>query len=89
MFPIITNFDVSTAYIYNMNLANQFCNNDSSNKELYELTDDQKRSIEISRSQIDEGQGIDHKDVINDLDQWLKDMPSEVTSHTVSNSKIE
>ena len=45
---------------------------DSSNKELYQLTDEQKSSIEISRSQLDKGEYLEHSEVIRNLDQWLK-----------------
>ena len=45
---------------------------DSSNKELYQLTDEQKKSIKISRSQLDKGEYLDHSEVIGNLEQWLK-----------------
>ncbi|MDA7502030.1 hypothetical protein N8482_02025 [Chitinophagales bacterium] len=45
---------------------------DSSNKELHELTDDQKESIRTSRRQLDNGQEINHDDVMSNLSQWLK-----------------
>jgi hypothetical protein len=45
---------------------------DSSNKELYELNSDQKNSIEVSRTQLIDGQELKHESVINNLDQWLK-----------------
>jgi hypothetical protein len=45
---------------------------DTSNKQLFELSPKQSASLKLSRKQLDNGEGIQHKDVINDMTKWLK-----------------
>ncbi|MEZ4852634.1 MAG: hypothetical protein R3B93_29445 [Bacteroidia bacterium] len=45
---------------------------DTSNQEIFALSEAQERSIAKSRQQIQNGEGIAHKDVVNDLRSWLK-----------------
>ena len=45
---------------------------DSSDKHLYRLSADQKRSIEISREQIKKGKFRSNESVLSDVKKWLK-----------------
>jgi predicted transcriptional regulator len=38
---------------------------------VYELSDFQKKRIELGRQQIEEGQTISHEDLQKEIDQWL------------------
>lgn len=44
---------------------------DSSEQSLYELTEEQKKSIEIGQSQIKEGKFKSHDQVTSEMKQWL------------------
>lgn len=44
---------------------------DTSEETLYELNEEQKRSIEISREQIKNGQYHTNEDVISEMREWL------------------
>lgn len=44
---------------------------DSSEQSLYELTDEQKKSIEIGQSQIKEGKYKSHDQVMSEINEWL------------------
>jgi len=38
---------------------------------VYELSDFQKKRIELGRQQIEDGQTISHEDLQKEIDQWL------------------
>lgn len=44
---------------------------DSSDQELYPLSDEQKKSIEESRKQIQNGEVISHESVVSEAREWL------------------
>ena len=46
---------------------------DSSNKELFELSDDQIKSIDQRLLDIENGNTIPHKKVMQDIRGWIKD----------------
>lgn len=45
---------------------------DTSSQEVFELSEAQEKSISESRQQIQNGEGIAHNDVMNDMKSWLK-----------------
>lgn len=45
---------------------------DSSEQSLFELNEQQEKSIQIGRNEIMKGEFKDHKQVISELDQWLR-----------------
>lgn len=45
---------------------------DSSEQELYELSDDQKKTIENSRTEIENGNFHKNEAVISEMREWLK-----------------
>lgn len=45
---------------------------DSSSQELYQLSDDQLEAINLSRQQLQSGQGVPHSEVIKEIATWLK-----------------
>ena len=45
---------------------------DISNKDVFELTELQKESIAESRQQIENGEGVGHKEVMGNLNAWLE-----------------
>jgi len=38
---------------------------------VYELSDFQKKRIELGRQQVEDGQTISHEDLQKEIDQWL------------------
>ena len=42
-------------------------------KKIFSLTTGQKKSIQVSRSQVKEGKFKSHKTVVSDLKKWLKE----------------
>jgi predicted transcriptional regulator len=44
---------------------------DSSDQALYELNDEQKKSIEIGQAQIKEGKFVSHDQVMSEMKEWL------------------
>jgi hypothetical protein len=45
---------------------------DNSDKEVFQLNESQETSIEESRNQLNNGEGIPHDKVLGDLKKWLK-----------------
>lgn len=47
---------------------------DSSESELFELSDEQKKSIEQGRKEVKEGKTIPHHQVMKETEEWLKNL---------------
>ena len=45
---------------------------DSSEQSLFEINEQQKKSIQVGRKEINEGEFKEHKQVMSEMKEWLK-----------------
>ena len=45
---------------------------DNSDKEVFQLNEQQQTSISISRKELENGEGLGHQDVMDGMKSWLK-----------------